>query len=455
MTEDSSNKTQSETLSEEEAPQINCKLRSQQKGNLDDENYLSKIFTYKESYSSTILPVPQTEIQRQNQNNRRKNKADDVTDSSDIEQLGLVLRYLDNDNPVEKVIEYIECKSTTCESIAENILAKVQELGLSMKNCRSQSYDGAGNMSGKYNGCAARIKRLYPRAEYYYCMNHDLNLAVSKSCKVPEMQIMIESTKQLGIFFKYSPKRQNTLETSLTAVNNQRQQDGCTLIKCYKLKTLCETRWVERHTTLQNISHIYEAIVHCLTAITSRNTDCNWDTKSVTEASGLLMHITNSKWIVAINVYLHFSGYLRTLSVLLQGPTEDILSAFQKVSVVTNELKSIRESCDEAFCDVWENVNKMANLVGTEISIPRVCGRQTKRNNVSADTPQQYWMRTLFIPYVDHLIMEFGSRFTHASRTSTLALCLLPAHLTLLSNEKVDEIKEFLSMTFRHVPHSK
>lgn len=298
-------------------------------------------------------------------------------------------------------------------------------------------------MSGKYNGCAARIKRLYPRAEYYYCMNHDLNLAVSKSCKVPEMQIMIESTKQLGIFFKYSPKRQNTLETSLTAVNNQRQQDGCTLIKCYKLKTLCETRWVERHTTLQNISHIYEAIVHCLTAITSRNTDCNWDTKSVTEASGLLMHITNSKWIVAINVYLHFSGYLRTLSVLLQGPTEDILSAFQKVSVVTNELKSIRESCDEAFCYVWENVNKMANLVGTEISIPRVCGRQTKRNNVSADTPQQYWMRTLFIPYVDHLIMEFGSRFTHASRTSTLALCLLPAHLTLLSNEKVDEIKEF------------
>lgn len=149
-------------------------------------------------------------------------QADEVTDSSDIEQLGLVLRYLDNDNPVEKVIEYIECKSTTGESIAENILAKVQELGLSMKNCRSQSYDGAGNMSGKYNGCAARIKRLYPRAEYYYCMNHDLNLAVSKSCKVPEMRIMIESTKQLGIFFKYSPKRQNTLETSLTAIKGSK-----------------------------------------------------------------------------------------------------------------------------------------------------------------------------------------------------------------------------------------
>ncbi|CAC5424739.1 unnamed protein product [Mytilus coruscus] len=104
---------------------------------------------------------------------------------------------------------------------------------------------------------------------------------------------MIESTKQLGIFFKYSPKRQNKKETSITAVNNERQQDGCTMIKCFKLKTLCETRWVERHTTLQNIAHIYEAIVHCLTAITSRNMDCNWDTKSFTEASGLLMHITN------------------------------------------------------------------------------------------------------------------------------------------------------------------
>lgn len=33
------------------------------------------------------------------------------------------------------------------------------------------------------------------------------------------------------------------------------------------IKTLCETRWIERHTTVQNIAHAYEAQTDCLTNI--------------------------------------------------------------------------------------------------------------------------------------------------------------------------------------------
>lgn len=34
-------------------------------------------------------------------------------------------------------------------------------------------------------------------------------------------------------------------------------------IKPKSIKTLCETRWIERHTTVQNIAHAYEALTDC------------------------------------------------------------------------------------------------------------------------------------------------------------------------------------------------
>lgn len=39
-------------------------------------------------------------------------------------------------------------------------------------------YDGVGNMVGVNKGCVSRIKSLFLRVEYYYCMNYDLNLVV-------------------------------------------------------------------------------------------------------------------------------------------------------------------------------------------------------------------------------------------------------------------------------------
>lgn len=51
----------------------------------------------------------------------------------------------------------------------------------------------------KKKDCAARIKQVYPKAEYDHCMSHDLNLAVTKSYKLPEMQVMLDTVNQVGI----------------------------------------------------------------------------------------------------------------------------------------------------------------------------------------------------------------------------------------------------------------
>ena len=48
--------------------------------------------------------------------------ADEVTDTSNKEQLGLVLRYTIG-NIVERLYEYVDCKSITGESVCREIVS--------------------------------------------------------------------------------------------------------------------------------------------------------------------------------------------------------------------------------------------------------------------------------------------------------------------------------------------
>ena len=81
--------------------------------------------------------------------------ADEVTDISNHEQLGLVLRYLKNGQPIERLIEYIECESITGQALCEDIKKTLLRLTLRLEDTVSQTYDGAANFSGHVKGCAS------------------------------------------------------------------------------------------------------------------------------------------------------------------------------------------------------------------------------------------------------------------------------------------------------------
>jgi len=51
-----------------------------------------------------------------------------------------------------------------------------------------------------------------------------------------------------------------------------------------KLKPLCETRWVERHTAFSDLKALYEPLLDCL-AFIEVNEKNVWDPKTVTEGT--------------------------------------------------------------------------------------------------------------------------------------------------------------------------
>ena len=77
--------------------------------------------------------------------------ADEAADVSDKENLSLVLHYVDSSKDIrEEFVGFRLCGEET----TSNAINSVRDLGLTMDNCRGQSYDGAGNMAGRYVGAS-------------------------------------------------------------------------------------------------------------------------------------------------------------------------------------------------------------------------------------------------------------------------------------------------------------
>ena len=98
--------------------------------------------------------------------------ADEAADCSNMEQLPLVLWFVDGSGTIRKeFIDFICCDTgTTGAAIAEKILGALREYGLDLDYLRGQSYDGAGNMAGKCKGAAVCIQAISPRALCTYIM---------------------------------------------------------------------------------------------------------------------------------------------------------------------------------------------------------------------------------------------------------------------------------------------
>ena len=110
--------------------------------------------------------------------------------------MGVIVRYIKNSRPVEKLLEYVSCDNTKGRSVATFLINTLKNGNLGPIMCRSQTYDGAGHMSGKLKGATAIFcsETGNDKAVYFHCASHELNLCLSKASKVPQIYHMISTT---------------------------------------------------------------------------------------------------------------------------------------------------------------------------------------------------------------------------------------------------------------------
>lgn len=123
--------------------------------------------------------------------------ADTTTDISHRDQFSLCLRYVDKYGDInERFISFttVPDGSATASTMEDMVLLTLNELGLDVCNIRGQSYDGASNMSGAYNGLQAKFKEHSKTAFYVWCSNHRLNLIL-----VDAANCIVEAKTYFGI----------------------------------------------------------------------------------------------------------------------------------------------------------------------------------------------------------------------------------------------------------------
>ncbi len=367
-------------------------------------------------------------------------QADEVTDISMKEQLGLILQYLLDGEPVEKLIEYMICQRITGEVIFNLIKEALERLSLDTKNCVAQTVDGAGNMSGGVQGCTARFQEENPNAQYFHCGSHNLNLALCDSCKdsIP-IRDMLSSVKESGKFIRKSAKRTTFLAEKVKEVNENLPKES--QLPKSKLAVFTEQRWVERHVVLADVKIIYVPLLMCLRDITTAN---GWDTRTaVIPAAGLVAKLTSPDFIVALQVASQLLGYTKQLSILLQGEQMDIIKTYKNIEIVKAQFNDIRNNVDAEYNPIWEKCEEMSREAGIELTAPRVCGRQEHRTNVRTESAKDHYRVNLFIPFLDHIITALEKRFSQIHQYAVKALLLIPSNLQQMDAETMQEIKQY------------
>ena len=354
---------------------------------------------------------------------------DEATDAANDEQLAVSIRYV---KPSTKCIEerflaFSECLTgVTGSAIADHILRLLDEWQLSASNIRGQTYDGAGAMAGKSRGAAARIQEAFPKAMYTHCAAHALNLCVVKCCSVAEIRNMMDTAESICRFFSNSPKRQLALESWINETSEGEQRT--------KLKSICKTRWVERHEAFEVFIDLFEPLVYCFEHI--KDSGGEWNRETRADAQSLFLALSRFPFIISLVITKDVLAYTKALSIKLQGRYVDVVSAYNHVSLVLTTLKSARENVDSVHARLYDRAMQIASTVNVQESLPRTTNRQQHRSNTPALSASEYYKRVITIPALDHLIAEIDTRFHHDSSSVVCQIVLL-LPTTLVETEEI------------------
>ena len=118
-----------------------------------------------------------------------------------------------------------------------NLLSEsISDVGVSLKGCVSDSFDGAANMSGIYSLVQALMKAEQPSHIHTWCYAHVLNLVIGDASSVcVPAENLFKLLNDLTTFFNQSFKRMKVWEEQMKGKSGSS--------KFCRLEHIGQTRW--------------------------------------------------------------------------------------------------------------------------------------------------------------------------------------------------------------------
>ena len=265
-------------------------------------------------------------------------------------------------------------------------------------------------MSGNISGVRTRIMEKYPQAKFYtHYANHRLNLVIVASCKIPEIRNFMDSFQSLTFFFSYSAKRKAILRKHFKDGNSLDDlivdiEDDDASTQSLKsgsshqtLPKLSEKRWLSRVDSISTLLAHYSQIHDALHEVVLSSNG-----KSSSEAMSFIHSITQFSFIVCATISQYLLAIIRPLTVLLQKINIDLLTARKEAQVTLDTIKAIRNN--DTFVIIYRRATGIAASLEVDPSLPRTAGKQKHRANAPSITPEEYYRKNMYLPFVDYII---------------------------------------------------
>lgn len=332
---------------------------------------------------------------------------DTTFDASRREQLAFIIRYVccNGHVPVirERLLSLKESSSTTGKNLFSVFQDICSENALDWKLFLvGQSYDGASNMKGEYEGLQALIKQENPSAIYTWCYAHRLNLVVVQVCKssvdavdrfgiLEDLYSFISSSKKRVAFFENHQKKRNPQE------------------RVRRLKRVETTRWSSFSNALKTVLITFDDIIKTLENIKE------------TEKSDFKVRCRANGLVVTALTFTKIFNILDSITKTFQSPDIDLLGAVTSLQVVMKDLKNLR--CDYEFNGLYNEATNIITKSQYEFKMLTTSRSRKKKkmpgenaSDETIDDPVQRFKIKTFLCTIDEASTAIKNRFNSTSQ---------------------------------------
>lgn len=302
---------------------------------------------------------------------------DSTLDTSRKEQVSFIIRYVcpNTGSIFERLLAIQESPNTCGNDLFSLFINVMGNYNIEWINdLVGQSYDGASNMRGMYNGLQALVKAKNKRATFVWCHAHRLNLVVKElvSSSVDSVNLF-GNLETLYSFIWCAKKRVALYRQFQEKLNNNSEKH-----QLMALKRVCTTRWSSHSTSLDTVLKTYSPIIDTLKYI--QKYEGTGDAKTGATASGLLDYFTSYRFLLTAFAFQKIFRILEPVNKLLQAKDLDLMAAVVLIENAKYKICMINCRDTDSFSEVVlaaEQFSETIDVAFVALPTPR-CRRVPK-----------------------------------------------------------------------------
>ncbi|CAF1228488.1 unnamed protein product [Rotaria sordida] len=335
--------------------------------------------------------------------------ADETSDLSGTEQLSISIRFVSDENDIlikEIFLGFEALSATTAVGIAKAITTFIQTSDLKIEKIRGQGYDGANVVAGKLGGVQKLIKDIVPRANYFHCSNHSLDLVLAEACTLQLIKMFFGVIKSVINFINASPNRKRMLAKAIESTNNE--------TKRRHLVKLCETRWVDKQTSIIVFKQVFFDVIIALDYL-AENGD--------SETSGLVRSygkaLNDIDFAIPLIIVNRVFCITKPYAEQFQKPTCDLLKCFQSIEQALTYLAQLIYD-DNELNELYNEFTKFVELHEIDNCLSRTTSRRYEF--------VKNYFTDVYRTFINTTIEELGRRFNEHQKIAMHISNLIPSY---------------------------